>query len=117
VSDFFFQIYIYIIIHLQELWGVCASVKFFLCCCSQLIFTLTLGKVTPCLLIGAPTASYGIHTNAGAVHIFDSVYFTYLGKMHADRALARFGRSFTQSEDYVFIGAPRYHEVFISTPF
>jgi len=68
------------------------------------------GEVTPCLVIGAPTASYGVHTNAGAVHIFDSIYFTYLGKMHADRALARFGRSFTQSEDYVFIGAPRYHE-------
>ena len=58
-------------------------------------------------------ASYGIHSNAGAVHIFDSKYFTYLGKMHADRALARFGRSFTQNEDYVFIGAPRYHEVWI----
>ena len=67
------------------------------------------------LVIGAPTASYGVHTNAGAVHIFDSIYFTYLGKMHADRALARFGRSFTQSEDYVFIGAPRYHEVCIPT--
>ena len=78
---------------------------------SKLIFSLTLGEVTPCLVIGAPTASYGIHTNAGAVHIFDSIDFTYLGKMHADRALARFGRSFTQSEDYVFIGAPRYHEV------
>ena len=95
----------------QCVWGICASVKLFLYCFSQLIFTLTLGNITPCLLIGAPTASYGIHTNAGAVHIFDSIDFTYLGKMHADRALARFGRSFTQSEDYVFIGAPRYHEV------
>ena len=69
------------------------------------------GETMPCLMIGAPVATYGIHTNAGAVHIFDSQYFTYLGKMHADKALARFGRSFAQSNDYIFIGSPRYHEV------
>ena len=68
-------------------------------------------KTTPCLVIGAPVASYGLHTNAGAVHIFDSEYLTYIGKIHADRALARFGRSSTQSDNHVFIGAPRYHEV------
>ena len=41
------------------------------------------GKSTPCLIIGAPVASYGLHTNAGAVHIFDSEYLTYFGKIHA----------------------------------
>lgn len=63
-----------------------------------------------CLVIGAPVASYGSHLNAGALHIFDSKTYDYYGKMHSNRALGRFGSSFAQTDDFWFVGAPRYHE-------
>jgi hypothetical protein len=69
------------------------------------------GQMRSCLIIGAPTASYGIHTNAGAVYIYDAVTFELLGYLEGDRALARLGRSFGSSKDLVWLGAPRYHEV------
>ena len=69
-----------------------------------------LDEIKPCLVIGSPVATYGFHSNAGAIQIFNSETFEYYGKLHSDRALGRFGRSFDQNEDYLFIGAPRYHE-------
>ena len=68
-------------------------------------------KVRSCLIIGAPTSSYGIHTNGGSVYIYDATTFELLSQIHSNRALGRFGRSFGQSKDYLLIGAPRYHNV------
>ena len=68
------------------------------------------GSNRACLLVGAPTSTYGFHTNAGSVMIFDADTYLYLGKMDADRALGRFGRTLEVSNDKLYIGAPRYHE-------
>ena len=68
-------------------------------------------KVRSCLIIGAPTSTYGIHTNGGSVYIYDATTFELLSQIHSNRALGRFGRSFGQSKDYLLIGAPRYHNV------
>ena len=69
------------------------------------------GSSRACLLVGAPTSTFGFHTNAGSVMIFDADTYEYLGKLDSDRALGRFGRALEASKDKLFIGAPRYHDV------
>ena len=39
------------------------------------------------LVIGAPTTTYGVHTNAGAIFIYDADSFEFLAKIHSDRSL------------------------------
>ena len=68
------------------------------------------GSNRACLVVGAPTSTYGFHTNAGSVMIFDADTYEYLGKMDADRALGRFGRTLEVSNDKLYVGAPRYHD-------
>ena len=42
-------------------------------------------EVRSCLVIGAPTTTYGIHTNAGAVFIYDANTLEYLAEIHSNR--------------------------------
>ena len=42
-------------------------------------------EVRSCLVIGAPTTTYGIHTNAGAVFIYDANTLDYLAEIHSNR--------------------------------
>lgn len=78
---------------------------------SIIVSNLTINQVIkPCLIIGAPVSTYGIHTNGGAIFIFDATTYELLAKLHSDKALGRFGRSFGQTETRLLIGAPRYHE-------
>ena len=69
------------------------------------------GSARNCLVVGAPISTYGAHTNAGSVMIFDSDTYEYLGKLDSDRALGRFGRTLEHSHEKLFVGAPRYHNV------
>ena len=68
-------------------------------------------ELRSCLVIGAPTSTYGVHTNGGTIYIFDANTFEYLSEIHSNRALGRFGRSLGQTEQYLLVGAPRYHDV------
>ena len=55
-----------------------------------------------CLVIGAPTTTYGVHTNAGAIFIYDADSFEFLAKIHSDRSLGIFFPATSIYNRYIF---------------